>query len=165
MIFIYRIYTVGINDTLDSIAQSLGIKSDDLRKINGFSDIHTIKYGDQIIIPTNDGNFKNYTILKGDNLYEIAKKHNTTVEQLKPLNGFDDDYLYPGEIIVVPNDNVKFYITSEGENLNKILNILGVVNPLENQNIYLLCHKSRFFQDLWHIFRKFPFQFLPLFHP
>ena len=138
MIFIYRIYTVGINDTLDSIAQSLGIKSDDLRKINGFSDIHTIKYGDQIIIPTNDGNFKNYTILKGDNLYEIAKKHNTTVEQLKLLNVFDDDYLYPGEIIVVPNDNVKFYITSEGENLNKILNILGVVNPLENQNIYLL---------------------------
>ena len=71
-------------------------------------------------------------------MYEIAKKHNTTVEQLKLLNGFDDDYLYPGEIIVVPNDNVKFYITSEGENLNKILNILGVVNPLENQNIYLL---------------------------
>ena len=108
-----------MNDTLDTIAQSLGIKTSDLRKINGFSDIHTIKYGDQIIIPTGDGNFKNYTIVKGDNLYEIAKKHNTTAEQLKLLNGFDDDYLYPGEIIVVPNDNVRFYITSEGENLNK----------------------------------------------
>ena len=75
-----------MNDTLDSIAQSLGIKTEDLRKINGF----------------------------------------------------DDDYIYPGEIIVVPNDNVRFYITSEGENLNKVLNILGVSNPLENQNIYLL---------------------------
>ena len=138
MIFIYRIYTVGMNDTLDSIAQSLGIKTEDLRKINGFSDIHTIKYGDQIIIPTGDGNFKNYTIVKGDNLYEIAKKYNTTADQLKLLNGFDDDYIYPGEIIVVPNDNVRFYITSEGENLNKVLNILGVSNPLENQNIYLL---------------------------
>lgn len=127
-----------MNDTLDTIAQSLGIKTSDLRKINGFSDIYTIKYGDQIIIPTGDGNFKNYTIVKGDNLYEIAKKHNTTAEQLKLLNGFDDDYLYPGEIIVVPNDNVRFYITSEGENLNKVLKILDISNPLENQNIYLL---------------------------
>lgn len=127
-----------MNDTLESIANSLGIKETDLRKINGFSDIHTIKYGDQIIIPAGDGNFITYKVIKGDNLYEIAKKYNTTAKQLQLLNGIDDDYIYPGESLVVPNINTKFYITEEGENLNKVLNILGVPNPLENQNIYLL---------------------------
>lgn len=138
MIFIYRIYTVGINDSLESIANSLGIKEEDLRKINGFSDIHTIKYGEQIIIPAGNGNFTTYKVVKGDNLYEIAKKYNTTTKQLQLLNGIDDDYIYPGESIVVPNEKTKFYITEEGENLNKVLNILGAPNPLENQNIYLL---------------------------
>jgi len=139
VIFIYRIYTVGINDTLESIASSLGIKEDDLRAINGFSSIHKIKEGDQIIIPAGSGNFGTYIVKKGDNLYELAKKYNTTAKQLQMLNGFDEDeYIYPGESIVVPNENTKFYITEEGESLNKVLNTLGVPNPLENQNIYLL---------------------------
>ena len=102
-----------MNDTLESIANSLGIKETDLRKINGFSDIHTIKYGDQIIIPAGDGNFTTYKVIKGDNLYEIAKKYNTTAKQLQLLNGIDDDYIYPGESLVVPNINTKFYITEE----------------------------------------------------
>ena len=70
---------------------------------------------------------------------ELAKKYNTTAKQLQMLNGFDEDeYIYPGESIVVPNENTRFYITEEGESLNKVLNTLGVPNPLENQNIHLL---------------------------
>ena len=139
MIFIYRIYTVGINDTIESIASSLGLKENELRAINGFSNIHKIKEGDQIIIPAGSGNFETYTIKKGDNMYELAKKYNTTAKQLQLLNGFDEDeYIYPGESIIVPNEKTRFYITQEGENLNKVLNILGIPNPLKDQNIYLL---------------------------
>ena len=100
---------------------------------------YKIKEGDQIIIPAGSGNFGTYIVKKGDNLYELAKKYNTTAKQLQMLNGFDEDeYIYPGESIVVPNENTRFYITEEGESLNKVLNTLGVPNPLENQNIYLL---------------------------
>ncbi len=80
-----------------------------------------------------------YEIKKGDSLYKISKEFNVNTKLLSELNGLNlDDYIYPGESLVVPNINTKFYITEEGENLNKVLNILGVPNPLENQNIYLL---------------------------
>lgn len=139
MIFIYKIYTVGINDTLDSIATSLGIKTDDLRKINGFSDIYKIREGEQIIIPTSNNNFSTYIIEKGDNLYEIAKKYNISVKQLQLLNGLDEnEYIYPGETIVVPSPNTKFYITEEGDSLDKVLENFGLPNQLSNQKIFLL---------------------------
>lgn len=139
MIFIYRIYTVGINDTLQSISSTLGIKEDDLRKINGFSNIHQIKEGDQIIIPAGNNNFTTYTIEKGDNLYELAQKYNTSAKQLQLLNGLDEDeYIYPGETIIVPATSTKFYITEEGDTLNKVYEILGIPNQLANQNIYVL---------------------------
>ncbi len=137
MIFIYSIYKVNINDTLDSIAQNLGINVDDLRKINGFSSFHKVENNDQIIIPTNN-NFINYEIVQGDTLYSLAHSHNTTVEQLKLLNGLESDYLYPNEIIKLPNNNVKFYITAENDDLNKVFDVLELKNPFENQNIYLL---------------------------
>ena len=31
-----------------------------------------------------------YEVRRGDNLYSIAKRHGTTIEQLKKLNGFSD---------------------------------------------------------------------------
>lgn len=137
MIFIYRIYTVTLNDTLESISNQIGIKEDELRKINGFSNIHKIKEGDQIIIP-NNGNFNAYIIQKGDNIYEIARKYNVEPKQLILLNGLNEnDYIYPGESILVPN-NIKFYITEEGDNLNKVFKTFNIQNPFENQNIYLL---------------------------
>lgn len=139
MIFIYRIYTVGINDTLESISSSLGINEDELRKINGFSGIHRIKEGDQIIIPAGNGNFSTYIVQKGDNLFEISKKYNTNTKQLQLLNGLDDDeYIYPGESLVVPSSSTMFYITEEGDSLNKVFEYFKIQNPLENQNIYLL---------------------------
>lgn len=134
--FIYRIYTVGINDTIETLANQLGLTEEELRKINGFIDSYQIREGEQIILPTENTNFKTYTIQKGDNLYEIAKKYNITVKQLKLLNGLDDDYIYPGETLIVPN--TKFYITEEGDSINKVYELFEIENPLENQTIYLL---------------------------
>lgn len=138
MIFIYKIYVVGLNDTIDSIASSLGVLPDDIRKINGFSSSHRIKEGDQIIVPASNSNFTTYVIVKGDNLYEIAKRYNTTALQLQLLNGLADEYIYPGESLVVPNENVMFYITTDGDSLNKVLDYFGIDNVLSNQNIFLL---------------------------
>ncbi len=45
---------------------------------------------------------KFYTIKKGDSLYSIAQKHNTTVEEIKRLNNFGVNYnLLPGKIIKI----------------------------------------------------------------
>lgn len=141
MIFIYKIYTIGVNDDLDSIASDLGVEVSELRRINGFSNDYDVKLGEQIVIPAGNGNFTTYTVVKGDNLYSIARKYDITLRQLQLLNGFEDsEYIYPGEEIVVPRGNVKFYITEEGDDLKKVLNYFGINDNklLENQNVYLL---------------------------
>ena len=44
-----------------------------------------------------------YTIQAGDNLWEIADKHNITVSQLKSINGFtNESKLLPGQKIKIP---------------------------------------------------------------
>ncbi len=51
---------------------------------------------------TNSGGFKYYTIQKGDSLYRIALKHNTTVEEIKRLNNFGVNFtLIPGKKLKV----------------------------------------------------------------
>jgi len=141
VIFIYRIYTIGVNDDLASVASDLGISVSELRRINGFNNDYVVRLGEQIIVPAGNGNFTTYTVVKGDNLYGIAKKYDISLKQLQLLNGFEDsEYIYPGQEIVVPRNNVKFYITEEGDDLKKVLNYFGVTDNklLENQNIFLL---------------------------
>ncbi len=46
--------------------------------------------------------FRYYTIQKGDSLFKIARSENTTVDEIKRLNGFGDKYnLLPGKRIKV----------------------------------------------------------------
>jgi lipid-binding SYLF domain-containing protein len=46
---------------------------------------------------------KYYEVKSGDSLYEIAKKHGTTVDELVKLNNLQDKkYIYPGEKILLP---------------------------------------------------------------
>jgi membrane-bound lytic murein transglycosylase D len=46
--------------------------------------------------------YKYYTITNGDNLWTVAKKYGTTVDELKKLNGFGDKFvLHTGEKIIV----------------------------------------------------------------
>lgn len=50
---------------------------------------------------TSDG-FKLYTVKKGDSLYKIAEKNNTTVDEIKRLNNFGVNYnLLPGKVIKI----------------------------------------------------------------
>lgn len=52
--------------------------------------------------PLTANGFKYYMVQKGDSLYKIAKKHNTTIEEIKRLNNFGANYnLLPGKKIKV----------------------------------------------------------------
>ncbi|WP_408955237.1 L,D-transpeptidase family protein [Natroniella sp. ANB-PHB2] len=51
-----------------------------------------------------DSNFTYYTVQQGDTLYQIAKKFNTTVQQLVQLNNLtNQNLIYPGQKIKIPN--------------------------------------------------------------
>ena len=74
-----------INDTL-SIGQVLLIPSTEI-----------------IELPTTESN---YTIKKGDKLYAIAKKYNTTVDQIKQLNNLTTNTLSIGQVIKIPTTEI-----------------------------------------------------------
>jgi hypothetical protein len=48
-----------------------------------------------------------YTIVKGDTLYNIAQKHNTTVDHIKRLNGLTDNAISIGNSLVIEPDSKK----------------------------------------------------------
>jgi len=51
-----------------------------------------------------DGPVATHDVKKGDTLYSLAKKHNTTVDRLKQMNRQDDDKIKVGQKLNVPED-------------------------------------------------------------
>ncbi len=89
-----------------------------------------------------DTYFEYYTIKSGDSLYKIAKKYNINPSLLASMNGFDmSDYIYPGQVLLIPNQNYSYYITKSGDTLDTVLNTLKEDSSKllkENKNIFLL---------------------------
>jgi len=82
-----------------------------------------------------------YVVVKGDNIYEIARNNNVGYEELLKINGLDkDDYIYPGQQILIPKNNISLYVTNENETLSDVANKLGIseMELIENnKTIYL----------------------------
>ena len=82
----------------------------------------------------------NYVVQRGDTLWNIAKKFNTTVDNLKKANNSSNNTLYIGQNLVVPDyftteDTNITYIVKQGDTLYSIATQYGVsVNELKNNN-------------------------------
>lgn len=139
----YKVYQVLPGEELKTIAQKLDMEMQVLCELNGLTDDSELRVGENIVIPNNQAYmFQTYRVKSGDNLYEIGKKYNTSVNDLALLNGIDvNDYIYPNEEILIPRSGVTIYITKEGDTLKNVTKKLGTnVEKLgmENENIYLL---------------------------
>lgn len=90
----------------------------------------------------NDTYFDYYTIEKGDSLYKIGKEYNINPNLLASLNGLDsNDYIYPGQVLLVPNRNYSYYITKSGDTLSSVADTFNIsVDKMikDNKVIYLL---------------------------
>lgn len=148
----YRIYQIKQGDTLQSILDKFKTTEAALKKINGLTGNIEVIPGNYIIVPVRpDDLFDIYRIQRGDTLYALANKYNTTVRDLSLLNGIDsDDYIYPGQELIVPNNGVHFYMTNEGDSLLSASEKLGT-NPgavvLQNETIYLLPEQLLVYQE------------------
>lgn len=80
------------------------------------------------ITPSNKQNYYNYyTIEKGDSLYSIARRYNINPELLAGLNGLSmQEYIYPGQEIVIPKNGYSYYITKEGDTLDIVANMFKI---------------------------------------
>jgi len=136
-------YIVQEGDTIISVAQLFGIKVIDLIRANQLEDVYYLTPGEELIVPTQTPlGFTYYIVQKGDTLYAIAKMHDIALQDLIAINGLEDQqYIYPGQKILIPKEGVKAYITKEGDTLSTVAELLRI--PTEdilvyNRRLYLL---------------------------
>lgn len=134
----YSVYQVNFNDTLDSIANNFGITREELIAINNING--SISYGDYIVVPANGTNFMEYKVQKGDSVYSIAERFNVSVDSILNINGLNrDDYIYPGDIMMIPKNGVGTYIVKEGDTILDIIKLSDINDVINmNERIYLL---------------------------
>ena len=130
-------YTVKQGDTLYGISNQYGVSATELAKINNITN-NIIKIGQILTIPNNSGtnpdNMFIYTVVKGDNLYNIAKKYNTTVQEIMNLNNLKSTNLSIGQKIKIPEKytnagtlpNYTNYTVKKGDTLYKIANNFNI---------------------------------------
>ena len=146
----YDIYTVNNNETVYSIAKKLNINPNLLSSIN--NNIINITPGMTLLIPKKDNEYFNYyKVNQGDTLFNIAKKYNVSVNMLSMLNGLNnEDYIYQNQIIMLPKENVRIYITAEGDTLQNIIKGINADTSkflMENPNLYLLPEQLIVYKD------------------
>ena len=123
----YQIYQVGMDETIETIANKLGITIDELKRINGIGNNVNLMEGSYLIIPNNNMNqdYTKYIVKQGDNMYAIAKNNNIDLDTLLSINGLNkNDYIYPNQEILIPNNRT--YITKENDTVNDIINKLNI---------------------------------------
>ena len=113
------IYVVEPGDTLEKIAKKFGTDVNTIARYNGIADVNDIKVGQILRIAPAPVEKAEYTVQKGDTLYNIAKMWGTTVEKLAELNGIrNPDKLEVGRVIRLPYDGGDdIYIVKKGDTL------------------------------------------------
>lgn len=99
-------YTVKAGDSLYSIAKRYNTTADELKRINNLSS-NMLSIGQVLLLPSNNGNnettnYITYYVQRGDNLYNLAREYNTTVNEIKKLNNLTSDLLSIGQSLLLP---------------------------------------------------------------
>lgn len=100
-------YIVQKGDSLWSIASKNNTTVNELKTINNLK-TNTLQIGQILKLPgkqsdndTNDSII--YTVVKGDSLWAIANKYNTTVDNIKKANNLSSDLLQVGQTLIIPS--------------------------------------------------------------
>lgn len=116
-------YTVKKGDTLYSISKKQNIPIDTIIKLNNLTSSN-LEIGQQLKLKSDSNNSSNknqYIVKRGDTLYSIALKNNTTVDKLRELNNLNTNTLTIGQILVLPIEtNIEeydIYIVKKGDSL------------------------------------------------
>jgi len=128
-------YIVSKGDTLYSIAKKYNITVNQLKEYNNLK-TNTIKIGQVLKIPTKSDEtspYSTYVVQKGDSLWSISRKFNTSVNELKTLNNLSSNLLSIGQILKLPSKNT--YTVQKGDTLYSIARKYNIsVTELKNKN-------------------------------
>ena len=83
-----------------SIANKYNTTVNEIKSLNNLTS-NNLSIGQQLRIPTNAPGNITYTVQKGDNLYSIARKYNTTVNEIKRKNNLTSNNLSIGQQLII----------------------------------------------------------------
>lgn len=145
----YETYTVKPGDTLYGISNQFGVSVTELAELNGISG-GNLPVGTILKIPSKSGlnpdNMFMYTVKSGDSLYSIARKYNTTVQDIINLNYLKSNNLSVGQVLRIPENYFKpdemtmpnyiSYTVKPGDTLYSIASSNGVsVDTIISDNV------------------------------
>ena len=124
-----NIYIVKSGDSLYSIARKYNTTVDEIKRLNNLSS-NALSIGQVLKIPSgsessntgsNTGTTNTYVVKSGDSLYSIARKYNTTVDEIKKLNNLSSNLLNIGQVLKIPSgSSTNTYVVKNGDNLYSI---------------------------------------------
>lgn len=141
-----NIYTVKKGDSLWLIANKYGTTVDELKNINNLKS-NTLSIGQTLIIPEKKENTNkiSYVVKKGDSLWLIANKYDTTVEKIKSTNNLKSNTLSIGQVLVIPSSSEFItYTVKKGDSLwliankyNTTVDNIKKLNNLSSNNLQI----------------------------
>ena len=110
-------YIVMSGDTLYKIANKFNTSVNEIKSLNNLTS-NILSVGQSLKIPTNNQeDYQIYTVIKGDNLYSIAKNFNTTQDEIMKLNNLTSNLLSIGQQLKIPATNYQTYTVQKGDSL------------------------------------------------
>ena len=144
------IYIVQRGDSLWTIAQNFNTTVQELKNLNNLTS-EILQVGQELLVkeqtstqpPTTEpepdtGIANTYIVQRGDSLWSIANRFNTTVQEIKELNNLTSNTLSIGQTLILPvtDDSIEqIYIVQRGDSLWLIAQRFNIsVNDLINAN-------------------------------
>ena len=141
-----NIYTVKKGDSLWLIANKYGTTVDELKNANNLKS-NTLSIGQTLIIPEKKESTSkiSYVVKKGDSLWLIANKYDTTVEKIKSTNNLKSNTLSIGQVLVIPSSSEFItYTAKKGDSLwliankyNTTVDNIKKLNNLSSNNLQI----------------------------
>lgn len=141
-----NIYTVKKGDSLWFIANKYGTTVDELKNANNLKST-TLSIGQTLIIPEKKESTSkiSYVVKKGDSLWLIANKYDTTVEKIKSTNNLKSNTLSIGQVLVIPSSSEFItYTVKKGDSLwliankyNTTVDNIKKLNNLSSNNLQI----------------------------
>lgn len=137
-------YIVKKGDSLYSIAKRYNTTVKEIVRLNNLTS-NNLAVGQQLIIAIDDNTtptpttYKDYVVQKGDSLWTIANKNNTTVDEIKRINNLTSNMLSIGQVLKLPTqdkvEEVEMYTVQKGDSLYSIAKKFGVtVDEIKSLN-------------------------------
>ena len=106
--------------------------------IKSILEYKNILYTPPVSIKPSVSNQDTYIVQKGDTLYSISKKFNTTIEMLKQLNNLTSNNLSVGKMLKIPSSTSNYYTVKKGDTLYSIATknntTVDLIKELNNLN-------------------------------